>query len=93
MADYLTQADVSDFGEDLVSFAQRAAAHALAPTLQQIEANQAALGQALATEARRNLDRRVADLVPDYAALDRDPRWRSWLNQTESLSGRRRRIS
>jgi len=35
--DYLTQADVQNYGTDLVDFAQRAAAHAVAPQLQYMQ--------------------------------------------------------
>jgi hypothetical protein len=59
MANYLTQQDVSDYGSDLVDFAQRAAVHALGPHLQQIQEDNVALRQRLARESRARLDAAV----------------------------------
>ena len=52
MANYLTQEDVQNYGSDLVDFAQRAAAHAVAPHLQNLEQQNAELQRRLAKEAR-----------------------------------------
>jgi hypothetical protein len=62
---YLTREDVDNYGSELVDFAQRAAVHAVAPHLQNLRQQNAALQQRLAQEARRNLDQRVAAAVPD----------------------------
>ena len=88
MATWLTNEDVQNYGHELVDFAQRAAAHALAPTLQQIEQSNAELQRRLAIEARRNLDQRVAAAVPNFREIDQDPNWHRWLLGTDALSGR-----
>jgi hypothetical protein len=88
MADFLTRADVDAFGSELVDFAQRAAAHALSPHLQNLEQQQAVLAERLRIEAKHRLDQQVAAAVPDYASIDRDPRWHQWLRGTDALNNR-----
>jgi hypothetical protein len=58
-----------------VDFAQRAAAHAMAPHLQDLAHQNAELQRQLAVEARRNLDQRLERAVPNFREVDRDPRW------------------
>jgi hypothetical protein len=74
MPQYLTQADIDQYGSDLADFSMRAAAQAVAPHLQNLQSQNAALAQRLAVEARRNLDERVEAAVPNYREIDRDPR-------------------
>ena len=88
MANYLTQQDVSDYGSDLVDFAQRAAVHALGPHLQQIQEDNVALRQRLARESRARLDAAVERAVPNYREIDQDPRWHRYLLTVDPLSGR-----
>jgi hypothetical protein len=85
---YLTEQDVQNYGADLVDFTQRAAAQALAPTIQQIEQQNAELQRRLALEARRTMDQRVELAVPNYREIDRDPRWHNWLLGVDLYSGR-----
>jgi hypothetical protein len=87
---YLTQEDVQNYGTELVDFTRRAAADALAPTLQQIEQQNAQLQRRLAEEARKRLDAEVARAVPNYREIDDDPRWRQWLTNPDVLTRRRR---
>jgi hypothetical protein len=86
--DYLTQADVQNYGPELVDFAQRAAAHAVAPQLAQLGAQSAELMQRLARETRARLDRDVEAAVPNYREIDNDPRWHQWLRQVDPYNGR-----
>jgi hypothetical protein len=92
MANYLTQTDVENYGSDLVDFAQRAAAHAVAPQIQNLQQQNAELHERLAKESRRGLDARVAAALPNYREIDRDPNWHNWLLQTDSLSGIQRQM-
>jgi hypothetical protein len=85
---YLTEQDVQTYGTELIDLTQRAAVQALAPQLQQIQEDNTRLRQRLAQEARRNLDQRVASLVPNYREIDRNPRWHQWLLGVDILSGR-----
>jgi hypothetical protein len=85
---YLTDQDVQNYGTELVDFAQRAAAQAIAPQLQQIEQQNAELRQRLAQEARIRLDQAVELAVPNYREVDRNPRWHNWLLGVDVLSGR-----
>jgi hypothetical protein len=88
MAAWLTTEDEANYGRELLDVAQRSALHALAPTLQQIQEDNAQLRQRLAQEARHRLDQQVAAEVPDYQTIDRDPRWHQWLSTVDPLSGR-----
>jgi len=85
---YLTQEDVQNYGNELIDVTQRAALHAVAPHLQEIERQNAELRERLAREARRNLDQQVEIAVPNYREIDRDPRWHRWLLGIDVLSGR-----
>jgi hypothetical protein len=86
--DYLTQADVHNYGPELVDFAQRAAVHATAPQLAQLGAQSQELMQRLMRESRARLDREVAAAVPNYQEIDNDPRWHQWLRQVDPYNGR-----
>jgi hypothetical protein len=83
---YLTQNDVANYGNELLDMSQRAAMHAVAPILQNLEQQNAALQAQVAR--RRVLDNQVAELVPDYRTIDRNPAWHQWLLGADLLSGR-----
>jgi len=85
---YLTEADVENYGPDLLDVTQRAALQAVAPQLQEVEQQNAALRKQLAVEARRRLDQTVEVSVPNYKEIDRNPRWHRWLLGVDVLSGR-----
>jgi hypothetical protein len=88
MADYLTQADVQNYGHDLIDLAQRAAAQVTAPPLEALGQQNAELHRQLAIERRRRLDADVEEAIPNYREIDRDPRWHDWLRGHDSLNGR-----
>ena len=69
--DYLTQADVQNYGTDLVDFAQRAAAHAVAPQLQYMQEQNEKLQQQLAREAKQRIDMALDAAVPNWRASTR----------------------
>jgi hypothetical protein len=50
-----------------------AAAHAVAPHLQELERQNAELRNHLAQEVRRNLDQRLAEAVPNFREIDSRP--------------------
>src|SRR6516165_7790157 len=85
---YLTQADVQNYGPELVDFSQRAAVHAVAPQLAQLGQQGQELMRRLALETRARLDREVEAAVPNYQKIDNDPRWHQWLRQVDPLNGR-----
>jgi hypothetical protein len=85
---YLTEQDVQNYGGELVDFAQRAAVHAVAPKIQELEQHNSELRQQLAKEARRALDQAVELAVPDYRDIDRNPRWHRWLLGIDLYTGR-----
>jgi hypothetical protein len=90
MNNYLTEQDEQNYGRDLIDFAQRAAANAVAPHLQHLEQQNIELQRRLAMEARRNLDQRVEAVVPDFRQRDQDPRFHEYLREIDPLSGRPR---
>jgi hypothetical protein len=86
--DYLTQADVANYGTDLIDFTTRAAVHATAPELQRLGQQSAELMQRLQRETRARLDREVELAVPNYREIDENPAWHQWLRQVDPLNGR-----
>jgi hypothetical protein len=88
MSNYLTAEDQANYGHELLDMSQRAAFHALAPTLQQLQQQNANLQQQVARDRRRRLDQEVEQLVPDFRQVDRMPEWHQWLLGTDMLSGR-----
>ena len=85
---YLTQEDVQNYGNELIDVTQRAALHAIAPHLMNLEQQNAELQARLAKDTRRILDQQVELAVPNYRDIDRDPRWHRWLLGVDVLSGR-----
>jgi hypothetical protein len=85
---YLTPQDRADYGDELLDVSQRAAMQAVAPWLQQLQAENADLRARQAREQRRRLDSQVAQAVPNYRVFDQDPRWHQWLLWPDRLSGR-----
>jgi len=85
---YLTEADVENYGPELIDVTQRAALQAIQPQLQAVEQQNAELQRRLAVEARRRLDQAVEQAVPNYKDIDRNPRWHRWLVGVDVLSGR-----
>ena len=84
---YLTQQDVQNYGSELLDVSQRAALHAIAPHLQNLEQQNAELQRRLQKEARHRLDSQVEAAIPNYREIDRDPQWHRWLLGYDTLSG------
>jgi len=84
---YLTEQDEQNYGRDLIDFSMRAAAQAVAPAVADLQQQNAALQRQLARETRQRLDAQVAQAVPNYLEIDRDPRWHRFLLETDPLSG------
>jgi hypothetical protein len=85
---YVTPEDEQNYGRDLIDFTRRAATEVITPKLMEIEQQNAELQRRLAIEARRSMDQRVEQAVPNFREIDRDPRWHSWLRGVDLLSGR-----
>ena len=77
MPQYLSDQDYQDYGSDLVSFAQRAAAEVTMPHLQNLEQQNIELRRRLAQEARHRLDSQVEAAIPNWRTLDQHPDWHS----------------
>jgi hypothetical protein len=87
MANYLTQNDVYNYGEDLINFTQRAAAQYVAPHLQNLEQQNAEMRRQIAIQTRARLDADLGAAVPSWREIDSDPRWLGWLSETDPLTG------
>jgi hypothetical protein len=87
MANYLTQQDVYNYGEDLIGFTQRAAAQYVAPHLQALDQQNADLRRQVAEQARRAMHQQVTAAVPNYQEIDADPRWLAWLSEVDPFTG------
>jgi len=90
MADYLTQQDVDDWSADAVSFAQRAALHAVSPALARLEHQNEALSRQLEQERRRGLYQTLDRELPNWRQIDNSVEWRQWLLLPYEMSGRPR---
>jgi hypothetical protein len=90
MTAWLTTEDEQNYGRELLDVAQRSALHALAPAVQNLEAQNADLQRRLAQEARRNLDAAVERQIPNFREIDRDPRWHRWLLGIDTYTGQPR---
>jgi hypothetical protein len=84
---FLNQRDVDEYGNELLDVSQRAALQAVSPMIEQLQQQNAQLAGQVARDRRRALDEKVAQLVPDYREVDRDP---NWLLGIDLLSGRMR---
>jgi hypothetical protein len=87
MPNYLTRDDVYNYGEDLIGFAQRAAAQAFAPHLQALDQQNAELRRQMVRQQRAQLDAAVAAAVPNWREIDNDPRWLQWLGEIDPFTG------
>jgi hypothetical protein len=87
MAQYLTREDVTNYGEDLVDFSQRAALLAVVPHIQALDQQNAELQRRLSREARFRLDAEVERAVLNYRDIDQNPEWHQWLLTVDPLSG------
>jgi hypothetical protein len=87
MANYLTQSDVYNYGEDLIGFTQRAAAQYVAPHLQALDQQNAELRRQVAEQTRKAMHDRVEAAIPNWRDIDSDPRWRAWLSEIDPFTG------
>jgi hypothetical protein len=84
---FLFQSDVDNFGPELLDVAQRAAAHALGPHLQDLQAQNSELKHRLDQQVRHNLNQELDAQLPNWREIDASPAWRQWLAQPDPLSG------
>jgi len=90
MATYLTQDDVQNFGSELVDLSQRAAMHAVAPHLQELERQNAELHDRLARQAKHNIDQALDSAVPNWRQVNQHPSWLAWLQERDVYSREKR---
>jgi hypothetical protein len=88
MQRYLNQSDLDTYGHEMLDVSRRAAMDVVSPHLETLSQQNAALLKGLAQERRHRLDAQVAELVPDYQEVDRDPAWHRWLLGVDTMTGR-----
>jgi len=69
----VTQADVDNYGPEVLDMAQRASLHALAPELQRLADQNAEMRGRLARETQRNLFQTLDRAIPDWRTINRSP--------------------
>jgi hypothetical protein len=87
MASYLTQDDVNNFGGELIDVVVRGARQAVAPELQQLREEARELQDQLAWTTKLTIDRELDVAVPNWRAINNDPRFHNWLLMPDPLSG------
>jgi hypothetical protein len=87
----ITQADVENYGSELVDFSRRAALETLGPEVRQLQQQNAYLQAQLRQETRRGLEQQLDQRVPGWGRTYDDPAWREWLDAPDDYSGRSRR--
>ena len=96
---YVTDADRAEFGEELIDV-QRRVAREVSEEYQEQFAKQAQvikeLEQKIANTGNQvgamSFTQRLAQLVPDFDAIDKDERWIAWLNEHDPMTRGPRRI-
>jgi hypothetical protein len=90
----VTQQDVDTFGGDLLDLIGRKAKESLKAELnardakiRELEGRLAYQGEQVAVSAGDRFWNRLAQLVPDYKAINSDQGWLSWLGQVDPLTG------
>lgn len=90
----ITDKDREDFGADFIDVAQRAAQEKLTPEIQslkqEIERLKGAVGnvtERTAQTAQQALYAHLTKELPDWRAINRDPKFIAWANLQEPLSG------
>jgi hypothetical protein len=85
----VTQADIQEYGTDLIDLIGRKAAEIvegrLAPFLEQISSLKGSIGEVAQTSVRsaqHQFEATMNTVVPDWRQLNNDPAFLAWLNQT-----------
>jgi len=83
----VTQADVDNYGPEVLDMAQRASLHALAPELQRLADQNAEMRGRLARQTQQNLFQTLDRAVPNWRDINRSPDWIAFLHTRHALSG------
>jgi len=83
----LTRQDLDNFGPELLDVAQRAAQHALAPELQRLHDENAALQEQLDSATKMSIDQYLDREVPNWRLINVDERFHQWLLMPDTYSG------
>ncbi len=92
----LNEKDIDKFGADLIEMVQRYADQKYAGIEQRLVALEQQVGivaREATGAAKRTFLQELAALVPDYRAVNADPRWLAWLGETDPMFGRARQVA
>jgi hypothetical protein len=76
----ITEQDRETYGEDMIDLARRAALEAVSPELTALKAENADLKKNQITNAQKDLRTYLARSVPNWKAIQADPRWQQYLS-------------
>jgi hypothetical protein len=83
----LTDQDVSNYGPELVDFTKRAALDAVRPTLSKLEQENLELKQRLNQQQTVGVYEALEQAVPDWRAINDNPRFKQWCALPDLYSG------
>lgn len=83
----ITDKDRETFGDDLIDVAARAAREAVAPELDALRGENAALNKRVTSTAQGELRAALAQAVPNWIGINRDGRFHGWLRLRNPYTG------
>lgn len=84
----ITAEDEATYGSDIIDLAKRAAQDAFLPELTAIKHENENLKQRMARNARIELYQKLEQNVPNWAEINKNPKWHSWLRLPDLYSRR-----
>jgi hypothetical protein len=85
---YLTDADVKEYGHDVIDLAKRAAKEAIEPELLALREENKHLKQLNSETAHNVVIEMLSDAVPNWAEINKDPKFKAWMRSEDFYSGR-----
>lgn len=91
---YIRPEEVTEFGADLMDVIGRKAREVIEPDLNQArQTAQAAMQQAAFTQQESNFQLALTRAVPNWEAINNDPRFIDWLNGVDPFTGQQRKVT
>lgn len=84
---YITPDDVETFGDSFIDVAKRAAQEAVAPELNALRQENQSLKQQVTKSAKMTVAQTLDRDVPNWREVNRNPRFKTWLNLRDIYSG------
>lgn len=84
---HISEDDVKNYGEELLSTVQRAALDAVEPALTTLQAENEQLRQRVTMQARQELYTILDERIPNWKQINTSPRFLAWLRSPDVYSG------